>query len=618
MGKKSKNNSINTINPTVSIVTITQLKRFECLKVLRDLIKDQTYKNIIQWVIVEGSKTETEASENAELIKKFIEESDMSLTILYQERFDCKLGELRNRGNRACIGDITVVMDDDDYYPAVRVEHTVEKLMAAGPNINIAGCSAMYIYDYSLEKLYKFQGFGPNHSINSCMAWKKKYLEKNSHDPEKESGEEVSFTKNWTEPMVQLDSEKTLVQSSHSSNTYNKRELLVGGTHKINKSLQEISQPIENFIKESYFSRYKQLFCKESDSPYDIVYFAGGFSIKWKPDDMSLGGSEQAIVNLASTWASLGKKVAVYGEVPEMQFNSVDYFDWKKFPFDHKYKIVILWRMFGLWCGGPFPLKSKNIWLDLHEGVMSKPFVESWFRYGSVITKVFFKSECHRTYFEKATHAKLESTRYAIIPNGVRVDDFKINKDNLQKNPYRFCYCSCYTRGLQEILRYMWPIIYKLEPRAELHVYYGMNHVQHQEFKNVMQQLLSLPGVMDHGRQPMEMIIREKYLSSYHLYITDAEAEIDCISIRESLITGAIPLLSNSGVFKDRDGLHFELGDKSPSSYAQNALRIAGLLKDPKVPFYREHFKQSKTIINWLDTANVWLDQALPSQTTTL
>jgi thymidine kinase len=34
---------------SVSIITITQLKRFTCLEILRDLIKDQTYNNIIEW-----------------------------------------------------------------------------------------------------------------------------------------------------------------------------------------------------------------------------------------------------------------------------------------------------------------------------------------------------------------------------------------------------------------------------------------------------------------------------------------------------------------------------------------------------------------------------------------
>ena len=45
-----------------------------------------------------------------------------------------------------------------------------------------------------------------------------------------------------------------------------------------------------------------------------------------------------------------------------------------------------------------------------------------------------------------------------VIPNGIRKELF-VNKNNLERTKYRFCYCSRYTRGLFNILRYMFPII---------------------------------------------------------------------------------------------------------------------------------------------------------------
>ena len=142
--------------PTVSIVTITQYKRFDCLKVLRDLIKDQTYKNIIEWVVVEGSKTEDLAKMNAENVRQQLKNDlQLDLELVYVGwQGETKLGELRNRGNKTCKGDITVCMDDDDYYPPERVEYAVEKLSKS--TAKIAGCSAVMIYDYFLHRLYKF------------------------------------------------------------------------------------------------------------------------------------------------------------------------------------------------------------------------------------------------------------------------------------------------------------------------------------------------------------------------------------------------------------------------------------------------------------------------------
>jgi hypothetical protein len=114
---------------------------------------------------------------------------------------------------------------------------------------------------------------------------------------------------------------------------------------------------------------------------------------------------------------------------------------------------------------------------------------------------------------------------------------------------------------------------------------------------------------MDHGRQPMEMIIREKYLSSFHLYLTDTIAEIDCISIRESLATGAIPLISNFGVFKDRAGIHYDIDRKNPDTYRRAAFNLISLIEDTeKLDKIRETNKKSDLLINWTDVSKKWLD----------
>jgi len=605
MGSKEKKGKL----PTVSIVTLTQLKRFACMEILKDVIKEQTYKNIIEWIIVEGSKTEEDANENGIKIRGLIANSDLQCSILYLEKKPGeKLGALRNKGNKACSGDITVVMDDDDYYPASRVKHAVEQLQASSKLI--AGCSAMYIYDYTLEKLCKFKGFGENHSINSCFAWKKKYLEKYSHDESKECGEEPSFTNNFKEPMIQLDAEQTVIQSSHTQNTFNKREILTGGVCKIVQSNTESSKPVTDLIIEPFFSRYKAVFFNEVKSKYDIVYFAGGFSIPWDPSSKSLTGSEQAIVKLAENWTKLGKKVAVYGAIPESTLEGVDYFDWKKFPFNEQHDIVILWRTYGMVCGLPFPIKSKHIWLDLHDGNFPKEMMEMWFRYNQKITKIFFKSNFHRELFEKYYRFKLDTNRYTVIPNGVRVEEFKENKDLVQRNPYRFCYCSCYTRGLLPILQYTWPIIKQIEPRAELHIYYGMDAVQNDEFKKIIVPLLASKGVMDHGRQPLDVIIREKYMSNFHIYLSNSEAEIDCITVKESLVTGAIPILSTFGVFNDREGIKFVMGDASPNTYTNIAVKIIELMKQQGLDVFREKLKKSNTIISWIDIAAKWIQES--------
>ena len=110
--------------------------------------------------------------------------------------------------------------------------------------------------------------------------------------------------------------------------------------------------------------------------------------------------------------------------------------------------------------------------------------------------------------------------------------------------------------------------------------------------------------------QPVEIIAREKYMSNFHLYLTNCD-ESDCITIRESCITGAIPILTNHGVFKERDGIHFELKDNDHMSYIKIAIEILKIMKDPNIDTFRQKLKGSKTVIKWIDIAAKWLEEDL-------
>lgn len=586
---------------SVSIVTISQYKRFQCLEILSDLITDQTYDNIVEWVIVEGSETQEDADKNKENIANL----KSSIPVKYIEYVaDSRLGGLRNRANKACSGDIVVCMDDDDYYFPQRVEHAVKGLNSGTKKI--AGCSAILLYDFFLKRFYTFDPYGPNHSTNNCMAWKKTF--KGVHDEKKWFSEEASFTNNFSEPMVQLDAKNTIIVLSHNQNTYNKREILIGGSLGKIKQLKELATPIHDFIKPSYFQRYMNIFYKEYVNPYDIVYYTGGFGITWSPKSSSLGGSEQAIVHLAERWRAAGKKVAVYAQVSSnMIVNDVDYFDWKQYPFESHIHLLILWRMNGVTCCLPFQPKAKTIWVDLHDAFF--PEMKQLYQHMGMTThKLFFKSEYHKEIYEECVGSKLAPSKYAVIENGVRIEQFNVAPKGIIRQPFRFCYCSCYTRGLLPILKYLWPTIHAIEPTAELHVYYGMGAVQQKEFVYEAKMLLSSPGVMDHGRQPIDMIIREKYLSTFHLYVTNTIAEIDCISIRESLSAGCIPLLSNFGVFKYRDGYHFDLITDDAKCYKQIALKIIKIMRDEEgVNTFREELKRSPLLTTWDDVSQRWL-----------
>jgi hypothetical protein len=127
------------------------------------------------------------------------------------------------------------------------------------------------------------------------------------------------------------------------------------------------------------------------------------------------------------------------------------------------------------------------------------------------------------------------------------------------------------------------------------------------EFKNEMRQLLSQPGVMDHGRQSIEIISREKHLSTFHFYYTDWQ-EIDSISIRESLVAGCIPILSNVKVFKYRDGIHMQWLPDILDFNTQIAYGVIELMHNTELQTeLRAKFRRSSTIVSWKQVAQEWM-----------
>ncbi len=595
---------------SVSIVTVSQFSRVNFLKILAKCIKRQDYTNIIEWVIVDTSHNGYQSSvqDLSETIESFQTDSKLPKIVYFKSAKE-NIGGWRNESSMLVSGDIVVCMDDDDYYPPQRVSHAVEKLQ--GKSALIAGCDKMLFYDIHFGKLYLFKGFGNNHSTNNCMAYWREFLDNHSYDETVTHAEETQFTKNFTEKMIQLDADKTVLQFSHSVNTYNKKRIILNN-HFLppqDQYILEIEKNIQEIINnDEIFNDYQTIFAelkRPQKSVYDIVYYTGFSMMQWSPKQKDLGGSEQAVFHLATEWAKMGKRVAVYGHLSwEGTHLGVEYFDYPKFRFWDKYQTLIFWRFAGVVPYLSFDIIADKIFVDIHDNIPD--LYKYIYKFKNKVTYWMVKSEFHRDQI----NAALGDTLYNIIvvPNGVRVDDFQI-KISEPRNKFRMCYCSCYTRGLYRILNNIWPFIYRLEPRAELHVYYGMDLVSDPTFKNDMRLLLSQPGVMDHGRQPVEIINREKHMSNFHFYYTDSLGEIDCISIRESLVAGCIPILSDINLFKYRDGIHVTWLPNIEDYNRQIATGLVEVMHNDKLQAeLRTALSKSATIINWRECALQWIE----------
>jgi hypothetical protein len=602
---------------SVSIVTVSQLSNYECLKVLFDNIKDQSYKNIKEWIILDGSETMDESICNKVLVNEMIlSDKSVKFEIKYIPFESFKsLSQLKDIANSIVLGDYIIWMDDNDYHMTGRIEYSVNKLLFN--NKQIGGNLNIYIHDIDLGETIK-NNTSNTTIIPKTLIYHKNYLKNNKYS------DDIEYIKNNISEFEILIPETTLVKLIHKRNIETKKQLTLNVRDNTTDNFIKLERGIRKFlIPDNYYDRYLTILktknnnVGQSETNYDITYFTGVKGLEWDPEDKTLGGSEQAVVNLSENWVKQGKSIVVYGLFnEEKNVNGVEYKHSNTFQINQKFNILILWRALAI---NVFlethPLADKII-LDLHDNFsytlahFDRPKL---LKLLEKVTKINFKSEYHKKCFEEFTQNKIEPRYYNIIPNGIRVESFQNNKclnDDkiIIRNQYRFCYCSSYDRGLENILTHLWPNIYKQEPRAEFHVYYGMNHIYNENFRNRLKQLLAQPGVMDHGRQPMDMVIREKHLSTFHLYISNSIAEIDCISIRESLVAGCIPIISNTGVFAYRHGIQF-CGDMTSVESCKLIINgIIGKMNDIEfINNARQQLMKSSTIINWHDVAKKWL-----------
>lgn len=134
------------------------------------------------------------------------------------------LGQKRNFLNDKATGEITVVFDDDDYYPPTRISHAVERLQTSGKPL--ASSTLLFMWFPNTEgdsSLYLLGPYGDNHSCNGAMAYTKDYLKTARYDDSKTQGEEPAFTNNFRNDMVQLDPLYTMCAIAHHQNTVAKK-----------------------------------------------------------------------------------------------------------------------------------------------------------------------------------------------------------------------------------------------------------------------------------------------------------------------------------------------------------------------------------------------------------
>lgn len=203
----------------VAVCTPTKNRRW-CYEFSKACLQSQTLKHDM-WVVLDNSDDPEQDWS--------VCTSDESVAYAKVEG-NRPIGWMRNRCLEMAIelgADYIVFWDDDDYYPPTRIQEGVNALLK-DPLADISASSKMFILLTKENQLMTTGPFHGKHGTAATFTIRRRYAETNRFDETKLRGEELSFTKEWTANLVQVEHpENMIVVMGHSRNTVDKSDLAV-------------------------------------------------------------------------------------------------------------------------------------------------------------------------------------------------------------------------------------------------------------------------------------------------------------------------------------------------------------------------------------------------------
>lgn len=383
----------------------------------------------------------------------------------------------------------------------------------------------------------------------------------------------------------------------------------------LGKAIDKLPKNVREHNLMRYF-RNKNVIKAES-SGKDIVYYCGYTQFEWNPDVLAqkgLGGSEEAVINLAKYWASKGYNVTVYNNCgDEKVYDGVTYKPYWMWNYRDKQDVTILWRSTKEL---QYDINSK-VCIDLHDVPNPLMFTEENLKR---VHKIFVKTKFHQSFLPDVPEDK-----FAIVPNG---QDFDLFDQKVEKDQYLAVNTSSPDRSLQALVE-LWPEIKKQVPEAKCEWAYGWevfdigygDNPRMMAWKDEIRAKMKELGIVERGRVTQKEAV-EMYLRGNVLAYPSEFAEIDCITVKKAQAAGCMPITTDFGAFQEsiKYGVkipskktkdtwcvdnQFEFGIKDPKQKKQWVDAVVEVLKTPIGD--RSEMKAWTTKFSWDKIADQWL-----------
>ena len=280
---------------------------------------------------------------------------------------------------------------------------------------------------------------------------------------------------------------------------------------------------------------------KKKSSGKEVVIFCGYTAHEWTPkvqEETGVGGSEEAVIELAKRWKKAGYDVTVFNSCgyKEQEYDGVVYKPFWMWNYRDKIDTLILWRHPIMAQHAP---NAKRVIVDMHDVLSEAEFTQDRLEH---IDYVCVKTEAHADCFPSIPKEKIR-----ILPNGIEPP----SDEKVEKSPMLIINTSSADRSLSAALD-IFEKVKKEVPEARMVWAYGWEtfdavnseRKEQMEWKATMQKRMKELGVNEAGRLNKEEIISLYKEGAIFLYPTEFY-EIFCISAVKAQLYGAFPICTD-------------------------------------------------------------------------
>lgn len=340
--------------------------------------------------------------------------------------------------------------------------------------------------------------------------------------------------------------------------------------------------------------------------PHITIYCALNFE-KWDPDTIinnGGGGSETAVIEMASRFARVGYGVDVYANPTKhgTVYEGVNYYDHRMMDLSDTFDIFISWRSPWIFKDAEIIANKKFIWLQDIMNPFDYPIEVT-----NQLDKIIVLSQYHRSYLPA-----VDESKFFYTTNGINLDlieEVEQSTKDVSRDTSYCIYASSADRGLLPLTQ-MWGEVKRKVKNAHLTWFYGWNSFdkmatdESKGLKKTIIKFMQKNKVTEGGRIGKRELYENYFKARFLTYPLTGPAETSCITVMEAQACGCFPITTGITALEETQqfGVKVDLDQYADTLVEKlNSSEDTEEMRQKMMGWAREQFSWDRVAKQWVD-----------------